>query len=81
MGARLGFISKTLIVKIVDFEFKKAVLGLGEWEMDMRQECQHDFLLNLKGSLNFMHTLLHNHDQGSHRIHQNQLGTSLVGGH
>lgn len=35
MGARLGFISKTLIVKIVDFEFKKAVLGLGEWEMDM----------------------------------------------
>lgn len=49
--------------------------------MDMRQERQHDFLLNLKGSLNFMHTLLHNHDQGSHRIHQNQLGTSLVEGH
>lgn len=48
----------------------------------MRQEDQHDFfLLNLEGSLNVMHTLLHNHYQGSHRIHQNQLGISLMEGH
>ena len=50
--------------------------------MDMRQEGQHDFfLLNLEGLLKFMHTLFHNCDQGSHRIHQNQLGISLMEGH
>ena len=66
----------------MNFDFKKTVLGLREWEMDMRQEGQHDFfLLNLEGLLKFMHTLFHNCDQGSHRIHQNQLGISLMEGH
>lgn len=47
--------------------------------MDMMQEGQHDFLLNLEGSSKSTHTLLHNHDQGSHRIHQNSLRDFLDG--